>query len=260
MSIFSRIFGGSKKHPIKKHFEETTEQSRKEMQRVGERSLAITKDAIEKSMKQMQPVREISLSIMAAAVVIRDALKKFTKREPPDEDVGVSIEIAVFYESIFFFRHLTRRIACHKLTRSQLNRFDSCLDPLLAVTAISSYYNVCSERFPQDLKDRAIDDYYDSLNNTELELTGCTESDSVKDGKERWEEIMHALLIQIVKSISSLLSENQEYSAKVMLVMDHGIAQFFDSNLANTIAELAQVELPCVDSGDLLQHLIACSK
>jgi len=72
------------------------------MQRVGESSIAITKAAIEQSMKQMQPVREISLAITAAAVVVRDALKQFTKREPPDEEAGVSIEIAVFYESIYF--------------------------------------------------------------------------------------------------------------------------------------------------------------
>ena len=131
---------------------------------------------------------------------------------------------------------------------------------MLAVTAISSYYNVCSERFPQDLKDRAIDDYYDSLNDAELELTACTESDSVTDGKEQWAEIMQALHVQVVESISTLLSENREHSARVTLATGRGMAQFFDSNVANAIAELAQVELPCVDSEDLLRHLIAYSK
>ena len=101
MSLFSRLFGESKKHLTKKRFEEITEQTR----------------------KQMQPVDEISLVIVKAAVAVRDTLKHLAKGDTQDEDSRLATEMAVFYQSIYFMRALTIQAACRCLESSQFDRF-----------------------------------------------------------------------------------------------------------------------------------------
>jgi len=243
MSLFSRLFGEHKRRPTKRGVEE------------------LFAEMIERTIKQTQPVGEVSRVIVKVAIAICDAVKHLAREEAQDEDTWHATEVAVFYQSIYFTRAVTFFVADNCLGHEcpQLDRFARFLDPLLASIAISSYYNVCSERFPQEFKDRLIRDYYECGDNAELEFRECTKSDSGKRGEERFGKIMDALLIQTVKNISSMLSENNDDYLTVISAITPAITTFY-KEIVPAVAKLKNADLPCVDSTDLLRHLMTSSK
>ena len=237
MSIFSRLFGGSKNHVTRQGFEEVTEQTR----------------------KQMQPVDEISHAILKAAAAVRGAVEPILRTEIQGEDSRRATEMAVFYQSIYFMRAVTMQVAHPLLESSQFDRFADLLDALLASVAVSSYYQVCSEHFPQDLKDRLIRDYYECGEAAELEFRECTKSDSGIRGKERFTAIMLALQLQTAENVSLMLSKNGEHYTAVMSATTAAAASS-TRDIFQAVAKLAKADLPCVDTNDLLRHLMGSTK
>ena len=208
----------------------------------------------------MKPVYEINTAIIRAAITVHDSVRPFWKRPLRNEAVSdeqPAIGTAVLYQSVYLFRALTMQMAGLCLIKSQLDRFNSLLDPLLASAAISSYFpHACSEGFPQDIKNRFIRDYYQGGSEAESRFSQCT-SGSTKHGQERWMEILRGLSEQVVENISSFLPKSGERRAAVQAAVSRGMNEFFAYNMVGALREVAKLDIPRIDAQDFLRHLMS---
>ena len=240
MSVFSRLFGGARKR--------LTETRPEEIKQALE-------EIAKQTNEQMQAVDELSRAIVKAAVLARDAVKHLAIGETLDDDSRLAKEMAVFYQCIYFVRRIAMLAARHCLEASKLDRLLDLLDPLLASTAISSYFrHVTSEHFPQSVRDGLIRDYYECAHSAEREFMECARLCSEKQGGDRMAEIMLALHQQTAKNISLILSESNEHYTSVFVLTTPAFTTA--SEILPAVERLAKVDLPHVNANDFLRHLM----
>jgi hypothetical protein len=79
-------------------------------------------------------------------------------------------QVLMFYEFLYFFSHLTlRTLAAHDFTEPQIQKWQNVSTPLLSWIAVDSFFL----HWPQDHKAKMRSEYYDKLNDAELEYSEC---------------------------------------------------------------------------------------
>src|SRR5262249_25810958 len=114
------------------------------------------------------PLGNLSLAIVQAA---NDSLRELAPT------LGISLDgkpteqrILVFYELLYFYSHLTLRFAvAGGLTEPQIAKLQSYLRPLLPSTAVDAFF----KHWPNELKTKMQSDFFEKMNDAELEYTQC---------------------------------------------------------------------------------------
>lgn len=209
MSIFSKLFGISKEYEPKKLPSEIHRQVEKEY----------------------KPMGELGRAIIIASANCRDVVKELI--EAPTGKKRQEKEIVIFYEFIYFYTHLTMRHAFGNLTETQTKELQSYLGPLISSVAIDSYF----AHWPEDLKQKMNGEFYEKLNEAELEYTKCTQFDSSKQSEARFTEKLRALFMKLASNISELAVDRKDI-AIVMPVADIAINEWKRMQLDSIIAEI----------------------
>jgi hypothetical protein len=213
MSVFSKLFGRSKEREIKRLFADTQK----------------------KVEKEYKPIGEIGRAIVTASTNSRNAVKDLI--QAPTEKERQEQEIYIFYEFISFFMHLTMRQAFAQLTEPQVEKLQAYLGPLMASVAIDSYF----AHWPDDMKEKMMSEFYEKLNQAELEYTESTQFDSAKQGDNRLTQKLRSLFMRLGSNISSLSGNGESDIAVVMPVVEIAINEWKKMELDKVIVEVKRV-------------------
>ncbi len=122
-----------------------------------------------------KPIGDISVAIVKASHVCAEQANSMLNI--PDEKEKKEAEILVFYEFLYFFMHLTMRFAFSQLTKEQLAKLQRHLGPCISSVAVDSFF----DHWPENLKEKMGNEFYEKLNDAELEYANCKELFSEKD-------------------------------------------------------------------------------
>ena len=153
MGIFSRSFGLSDE----------------------ERAKRIISQAEGEVQETLKPLGNLALAIVKAS---KDCANQIhTMLDIPNVEEKKEVEILVFYEFLYFFMHMTMRSAFAQLREQQIEKLQSYLGPLISSTAVDSFF----AHWPEDMKEKIKDEFYEKLKDAELEYSMCKELLSEKN-------------------------------------------------------------------------------
>jgi hypothetical protein len=213
MPIFSKLFGSSKRREVKNIFAETNKQVQEEY----------------------KPLGELGKAIIQASVNCHDVAKRLINA--PSEKERQQREIFVFYEFIYFYIHLTLRHAFGNLTKEQTQKLQDYLGPLISSVAIDSYF----AHWPEHLKEKMTDEFYQKLNDAELEYSECTDRiqfDSSKEKQERIKDIFKALFLKLSFNVANLVCNDENNLALIAPVMEVAMNEWIRMRLDKLIADV----------------------
>ncbi|MGH9863335.1 MAG: hypothetical protein ACRD35_07925 [Candidatus Acidiferrales bacterium] len=213
MPIFSRLFGSSQEREIKKLFHETHKRVEKEY----------------------KPLGEVGRAIIQASTNCCDSVKEIINA--PTEKERLQQEIFIFYEFIYFYMHLTTRHAFVQLPEPQIRKLQGYLGPLISSVAIDSYF----AHWPDDLKQKMTGEFYDKLNEAELEYTECTQFDSSGQGEQRLTPKLQALFTKLASNVANLCGHEEKDIGVIMPVAQVAINEWKKMALDNLMAEVQKV-------------------
>jgi hypothetical protein len=162
----------------------------------------IVEDANEKTEREFGPVRDLIGAIISAVVECRDGIKPMI--DDPDENKRQHTEVYIFNELVFFFMHLTLRMASGLLSQHEGNRLQEYLGPMMADLTVDSY----CEHWPQEWKVKLKSEFFHNLNDSEKEYANCSRFSSPPPPEERSVQIFERLLNSIAERIAALLGRD----------------------------------------------------
>jgi hypothetical protein len=119
--------------------------------------------------KDKSAIVELSNVIFKSSLDCAEALKNylndFTEKERQER------WIYILFEFIYFFMHMTNRIAFGKLGNEGRIKLQDELAPLIIGPTIESLFG----HWPRKLKQGIKNDFYEKLNDAEIEYSGCNE-------------------------------------------------------------------------------------
>lgn len=206
MSIFRKIFGSSTERQLKKLSD------------------------IQKNVEQKnKPCSEIGKAIIKASYTCSQHLKPMLNFSTDKEKQEA--EIWVFYEFIYFYMHLTMRVAFSLLNPDQLDKLQEYLGPLISSTAIDSFF----AHWPDDLKEKMTSEFYEKLNTAEIDYS------TSKDFLSRENPFTgDSLFSKLARNVAEL-SGNQMNPAIIMSIMAHSVEAYTEMKLDLLINEAAKV-------------------
>jgi hypothetical protein len=145
--------------------------------------------------QEFGPLAELGRLVVAASVNCLDSAKRLIRAGTEEE--RKEREILIFYECLYFYMHLTMRASfAVQLTRAQIEKLQGFLGPVLSSTAIGSYF----VHWPDDLKHKMVGEFYEKLNQADVEYAECSRFDSpVED-----QQIFRALFLHLGTTVSDL--------------------------------------------------------
>ncbi len=185
MSFFSKLFGNPTERELKLKFQE------------------IQKDVEQRT----RPLAEIGMAIVKASDYCFKEMKPFI--DDTDEKRKQEREIYVFYEFIYFFMHMTMRYAFGRLSEPQITKLQGFLGPIIVGTAIDSFFF----HWPEDLKGKMRSEFYEKLNNAEIEYSSSKELLS-KDKPFTGD----SLISKLSRNVTQLISDNMNPATMTAVV------------------------------------------
>jgi len=147
MNFFSKLFGNPSKREFKLKFRE------------------IQKDVEQRT----RPLADIGIAIVKASNYCLKGMKPFMN--DTDKKRKQEREIYVFYEFIYFFMHMTMRYAFGRLSKPQIAKLQGFLGPIIVGASIDSFFI----HWPEDLKGKMRSEFYEKLNDAEIEYSSSKE-------------------------------------------------------------------------------------
>lgn len=209
MTILSKLFGRPKMH--------------------ADRIFADAKKRVD---QVYGPMGKVGIAVMRAATNSRDVIKG--EILAPTEAKRKEVEVYVFWEFLYFYMHMAMRAAAAQLTKERIEKLQGYLGPLVSSVAIDSY---CAH-WPDELKKKMTAEFYENLNNAELEYTQCANTASSSPGEEAATKQMKALLMSVAFNISKLMCEGRTDIAVVTAVFDSALKESAAMDLARLITEI----------------------
>jgi hypothetical protein len=174
-----------------------------------------------------KPAKDICLSIVQAAenckLILRTDLNFEDKKE---KDLA---EMLVFYEYLYFFIHLTLRLAFGKFTKTQIKKLREYMGPVIVGAAIDSY----TIDWPKDLKEGVKKEFYDKLNQAELEYSECR---VILDRDKPFSD--NALFTKLAKNITELTGHNNN-PLKIVEIILTSMEEYAKMDLNKLVDEAA---------------------
>jgi len=146
-------------------------------------------------------------------------------------------QILMFYEFLYFFSHITlRTVAAEGFTEPQIKKLQDFLGPLLASTAVDSFFR----HWPEDLKRKMKSNYFESLNVAEMEYSECRGLILADDPLNQ-----STLIGRLASNVAELWERSSDQLVK-MAVASAATQAFAAMQLDRLVADVA----PIIDSVD----------
>jgi hypothetical protein len=187
----------------------------------------------ERVRRENAPLGAVGLAIVQAATNAREEAKALIKAT--DEKDRIQREIYIFYEFIYFFMHMTMRQAFAGLTAARLEELQAYLGPLISSVAIDSYF----AHWPQDRKERMIGEFYDKLNEAELEYTETTQFETEWQGDDRAKAKLRALFMKLAANVGNWAVDDESNLSVLPPVIEVSIREWKNMKLDSLIADVA---------------------
>ena len=171
----------------------------------------------------MESLKKISLGIIKASHSCKKEISSMLQIS--DEKEKTEIEIYVFYEFIYFFMHMKLRMAFVHLTEEQIKNMQNFFGPIISSTAVDSFF----QHWPGDLKEKIQSEFYEKLNDAEIEYSTCKELFS-----EEKPLTGNSLFSKLAQNISSLIEDNNN-TATLTAVLDVSMQEFINMKLDDLI-------------------------
>lgn len=119
--------------------------------------------------KDKSAIGELSNVIFKTSLDCAEKLKNYLNDSPEKE--RQEKWIYVLFEFIYFFMHMTNRIAFGKLGNEGRIKLQGELGPLVIEPTIKSLFGHWPNKFKEGIKN----EFYEKLNDAEMEYSGCNE-------------------------------------------------------------------------------------
>lgn len=172
---------------------------------------------------EYKPLGDIADLIINASDNCRGAIKPLIKGS--DDQAKLSSEMYIFFEFIYFFMHVTLRVAKSKLNDQQLEKLMEYLVLLIPKTAIITFIG----HWPEDYKSKATSEFIDNLNKAELEYSEAKEFYSENGPFDRT-----SLFPMLTHNICDLLKESPP-SNVYLTVIECSFKEFQKMNIEEKI-------------------------
>lgn len=126
-----------------------------------------TKDTLAKVQREHKPIFELGMAIASAAMQCGQAMR--SKIVADSEDKANEQFIYVCYEFLYFFMHLTDRIAFQKLGPVRRSKLMDALDPLIVGPSVDAFF----DHWPEDLKSKMRSEFRGKMNDAQLGYAEC---------------------------------------------------------------------------------------
>lgn len=207
MSLFSKLFGSSDERKAKRIIKQTEH------------------DVI----RTTKPLGDIATAIIKASYACSQKLNSMLNI--PDEKGKKEAEVLVFYEFIYFFMHLTMRSAFSQMNENQIERFQGFLGPLISSTAVDSFF----AHWPEELKVKISSEFYDKLNDAELEYSTSKELLSEENPLTG-----ESLLSKLGRNVAEL-SGNSMNPVTRTFIISSAVNAYKEMNLDSLVREATKV-------------------
>jgi hypothetical protein len=207
MSFFSKLFGSKNKQKAKHAFEETLIEIR----------------------RTTKPMEDIGTAIIKAS---SDCYQQIESNiNAANEKDKMEAQFLVLYEYIYFFMHLTMRTASTYMTEQQIKHLQGFLGPLISATAVESFF----AHWPEELKEKIRNEFYDNLNNAELEYSTSKEMFSDKNPLTG-----DSLLAKLGRNISEK-SGNSMNPVAITIIMRSALEAYKEMKLDLLVQEASKI-------------------
>lgn len=191
--------------------------------------------------RKLRPIGNLARAILLASLSCGDALKPHISAQTQNETT--SLYPAVCYEFIFFFAHLMNRNAFSILGSEGRIKLQNEIAPLIVVPAISGFF----EHWPEDKKEKMINDFYDDLNDAELDYSSCRGLLPISVEvlvKEVFEDSIsfseNCLFTKLISRINRLSGKSLPPEA-IMLLFEVAVKTLIDLNLKKQLEDITKV-------------------
>jgi hypothetical protein len=141
MSFFSKLFGSKQQH-----------------------QLAQMREEVE---KRAEPIVFLGDAIFESALVCAEAIRP--QIDFPSEREREMQWVFILYEFVYFFMHMTNRAAYRVLGQDSRTRLQEELGTSIPVAVTEA---ICGH-WPAELKSKLVGEFFQNLNNAELEYAEC---------------------------------------------------------------------------------------
>ena len=117
----------------------------------------------------------------------------------------------IFYEFIYFYMHMTMRYASSVMNEEQMKKLQEYLGPVIVSTSIDSFIM----HWPQELKEKITDDFYDCLNDADIEYATAKEIIS-KDDPFKENTLCYKLGVRVSEWIGNSLNPSSIFEVTMM--------------------------------------------
>lgn len=177
---------------------------------------------------QNPSVNKLAKTILNAANYCAESLKKELKSNLYDKKERDEKYIHIYFEFIYFFMHLTNRIVFNIAGNDVRSRFTAYFGNFMAELSIESIIG----HWPQELKDKIRDSFFENLNDAELEYSTSKSllwnKDNPLDGI-----IGDSLLAKLTRNIAANCGyEMSEYSPGIKVINNFADMTIFQIKIA----------------------------
>ncbi|HEX7411282.1 MAG TPA: hypothetical protein VF298_03995, partial [Bacteroidales bacterium] len=166
---------------------------------------------------------DICIAIINASNNCYNSIKPFL--DIPNDKEGQLHHVLIYYEFIYFFMHMTNRVAFSEMNTLQHRKLQDFIGPIIASTAIETF----SSHWPDELKSRMISEFYENLNTAELQYS---------ESKELWSEGKpfsgNSLFLMLARNVTRETANN-ENPVTLMTVLNVSVTEFSKMKLTKLI-------------------------
>ncbi len=129
---------------------------------------------------------------------------------------------------------MAMRAAAAQLSEGKIEKLQQYLGPLVSSVAIDSY---CAH-WPDDLKKKMMAEFYDNLNNADLEYTQCARAASTSPGEAGARERMKVLFMSLASNVSKFVCDGHTDIDVITQVFDHALNEWTAMDLGALMSEV----------------------
>lgn len=180
--------------------------------------------------QEFDAIGDLALAIGRAAFNCGEAMKPYVHFD--SEDKITEQWIYVCFEFMYFFAHMTDRVAFAKLGQERREKLMATLGPLIAGPAIKAFFG----HWPDELKAKMLADFYQKMNDAQQEYSTCQEFIS-KDNPVGG----NALISQLARNVLELCGDSPTDMAALLIPYAVAIEGWKDLHLDKHIEAVAKV-------------------
>src|SRR5438128_242275 len=128
------------------------------------------KRIMERIHREQSPITNLALVIGSSSIACGKAMKPHLNFKTEKEIDAQSVHVC--FEFLYFYLHMTMRTGySHDLGPERARRLKAELGPLVLLPLIDTFFG----HWPKDLQNNMVAQFYQKINDAELEYSTCTE-------------------------------------------------------------------------------------